>query len=167
MRCCAALLRVVPPGVVPLCAVLFCFACLVPLLAVSCPLALPVALGSFAFRRCISLRSPALCALCCVCLAVVCLCVLFCAAVLCAVCALRCRAVLSLSSALCAVLCSAVLVCLRCAARVVCAFSGTCCCGALLCVVPEALLPKGKRPGCLPTGTGKGAGLCMLCARCA
>ena len=32
--------------------------------------------------------------------------------------------------------------------------------------VPKALLPKGKRPGCLPTGTGKRAGLCVLCARC-
>ena len=33
--------------------------------------------------------------------------------------------------------------------------------------VPKALLPKGKRPGCLPTGTGKRAGLCVLFARCA
>ena len=33
------------------------------------------------------------------------------------------------------------------------------------CGVPKALLPKGKRPGCLPTGTGKRAGLCVLCAR--
>ena len=32
-------------------------------------------------------------------------------------------------------------------------------------VVPKALLPKGKRPGCLPTGKGKRAGLCVLCAR--
>ena len=39
------------------------------------------------------------------------------------------------------------------------------CCVALWCVVPKALLPKGKRPGCLPTGTGKRAGLCVLCAR--
>ena len=31
--------------------------------------------------------------------------------------------------------------------------------------VPKALLPKGKRPGCLPTGKGKRAGLCVLCAR--
>ena len=45
------------------------------------------------------------------------------------------------------------------------------CCG-LWCVsccvrycVPKALLPKGKRPGCLPTGKGKRAGLCVLCAR--
>ena len=31
--------------------------------------------------------------------------------------------------------------------------------------VPKALLPKGKRPGCPPTGKGKRAGLCVLCAR--
>ena len=31
--------------------------------------------------------------------------------------------------------------------------------------VPKALLPKGKRPGCLPTGKGKRARLCVLCAR--
>ena len=40
------------------------------------------------------------------------------------------------------------------------------CSVVLCCVVPKALLPKGKRPGCLPTGTGKRAGLCVLCARC-
>ena len=39
-------------------------------------------------------------------------------------------------------------------------------CGVVWCGVPKALLPKGKRPGCLPTGTGKRAGLCVLCARC-
>ena len=39
--------------------------------------------------------------------------------------------------------------------------------GVVWCDVPKALLPKGKRPGCLPTGTGKRAGLCVLCARCA
>ena len=37
--------------------------------------------------------------------------------------------------------------------------------GVVWCGVPKALLPKGKRPGCLPTGTGKRAGLCVLCAR--
>ena len=41
---------------------------------------------------------------------------------------------------------------------------GVLCCVALRCV-PKALLPKGKRPGCLPTGKGKQAGLCVLCAR--
>ena len=40
-------------------------------------------------------------------------------------------------------------------------------CGVVWCGVPKALLPKGKRPGCLSTGTGKRAGLCVLCARCA
>ena len=40
-------------------------------------------------------------------------------------------------------------------------------CRVVWCGVPKALLPKGKRPGCLPTGTGKRAGLCVLCARCA
>ena len=39
--------------------------------------------------------------------------------------------------------------------------------GVVWCGVPKALLPKGKRPGCLPTGTGKRAGLCVLCASCA
>ena len=39
-------------------------------------------------------------------------------------------------------------------------------CGVVWCGVPKALLPKGKRPGCLPTGKGKRAGLCVLCARC-
>ena len=33
------------------------------------------------------------------------------------------------------------------------------------CVVPKALLPKGKTPGCLPTGKGKRAGPCVLCVR--
>ena len=43
----------------------------VPLLAVLCAWALSVALWSCAFRRCVLWFSPALCALCCVCLAVV------------------------------------------------------------------------------------------------
>ena len=38
-------------------------------------------------------------------------------------------------------------------------------CGVVWCGVAKALLPKGKRPGCLPTGKGKRAGLCVLCAR--
>ena len=38
--------------------------------------------------------------------------------------------------------------------------------GVVWCGVPKALLPKGKRPGCLPTGKGKRAGLCVSCARC-
>ena len=39
-------------------------------------------------------------------------------------------------------------------------------CGVVWCGVPKALLPKGKRPGCLPTGKGKRAGLCVWRARC-
>ena len=135
VRCCAALLPVVPPGVVLLGAVLFCLARLVPLLVVPCPLVLPVALGSCALRRCVSRCLPALCALCCVCFVVACWCVLLFDAVLCAVCVLGWRAVCSLSSPLCAVLCCAVLVRLRCAVRVVRAVAGARCCGALLCVV--------------------------------
>ena len=52
-------------------------------------------------------------------------------------------------------------------AGLVCAVVGASCCGVSLCVVPKALLRKGKRPGCLPMGKGKRAGLCVLCARCA
>ena len=39
-------------------------------------------------------------------------------------------------------------------------------CGVVWCGVPKALLPNGKRPGCLPKGKGKRAGLCVLRARC-
>ena len=141
--CCAALLRVVPPGVVLLCAVLFFCARVVPLLVVPCPLALPVPLGPCALRRCFLRCSPALCALCCACFVVACCCVLLFAAVLCAVCVLGCRAVLSLSSRLRAVLCFAVLVRLRCAVRVVRAVAGAWCCGALLCVVLFSLMFSG------------------------
>ena len=58
VRCCAALLRVVPPGVVLSCAVLLCCARLVPLLVAPCLLALPVALGPCALRRCVLRCSP-------------------------------------------------------------------------------------------------------------
>ena len=37
-------------------------------------------------------------------------------------------------------------------------------CGVVWCA--EGAVTKGQRPGCLPTGTGKRAGLCVLCARC-
>ena len=40
-------------------------------------------------------------------------------------------------------------------------------CGVVCCGVLKALLPNGNRPGCLPKGKGKRAGLCVLCARCA
>ena len=125
LRCCAALLRVVPPGVVLLCGVLFCCARLVPLLVVPCPLALPVTLGRCALRRCVLRCSPVVCALCCVCFVVVWWCALLFAALLCAVCVLGCCAVCSLSSPLSAVLCFAVLVRLRCAVRVVRAVAST------------------------------------------
>ena len=74
-------------------------------------------------------------------------------------CAVVCRGVPCCGVVCCAVLCCAVLCCavLWCAVL---------CCAVLWCGVPKALLPKGKRPGCLPTGTGKQAGLCVLCARC-
>ena len=135
VRCCAALLRVVPPGVVLLRAVFFCCACLVSLPVVPCPLALPVALGPCALRRCFLRCSPALCALCCVSFVVARWCALLFAAVLRAVCVLGCRAVFSLSSPLCAVLCPVVLVHLRRAVRVVRAVAGAWGSGALLCVV--------------------------------
>ena len=86
-RCCAAALRVSLPGVVLFCAVLCCVAPLMPFFAVLCPRALSVALGSCADQRCVLLGSPALCALCCVCFAVVCWYLLLVAAVLCAACA--------------------------------------------------------------------------------
>ena len=64
LRCCAALLLVVSPGVVLLCGVLFCCTRLVPLLVVPCPLVLPVALGPCALRRSVLRCSPALCVFC-------------------------------------------------------------------------------------------------------
>ena len=42
-------------------------------------------------------------------------------------------------------------------------------CGVLVRRLPgcaEGAVTKKKRSGCLPTGTGKRAGLCVLCARC-
>ena len=153
VRCWAALLRVGPPGVVLLCAVLFCGARLVPLLVVPCPLALPVALGPCALRRCVLQCSPALCALCCVCFVMAFWCAQLFAALLCAVCVLGCCAVRSLSSPLCAVLCFAVLVRLRCAVRVVRAVAGASCCGALLCVVLFPLVCCGALLGLVARGS--------------
>ena len=101
VRCCVALLRVVPPGVVLSCAVLLCCARLVPLLVVLCPLALPVVLGPCALRRCVLRCSPALCALCCVCFVVARWCVLLFAALL--------RAVLCVPRPLRSVRCCALL----------------------------------------------------------
>ena len=152
VRCCAVLLRVVPPGVVLLCALLFCCARFLPLLVVPRPLALPVALGPSALRRCVLRCSPVLCALCCVCYVVVCWCALLFAALLCAVCALGCCAVRSLSTPLCALLCVAMLLRLRCAVRVVRAVAGPWCCGALLCVVLFALVFCGAVLGLVARG---------------
>ena len=152
VRCCAALLRVVSPGVVLSCAVLLCCARLVPLLIAPCPLALLVALGSCALRRFVLRCSPALCALCCVCFVVARWCVLLFAALLCAVCVPGCCAVRSLSSPLCAVLCFAVLVRSRCAVRVVRAVAGAGCCGALLCVVLCPLVCRGAALGLVARG---------------
>ena len=141
VRCCAALLRVVSPGVVLSCAVLLCCARLVPLLVAPCPL-----------RRCVLQCSPALCALCCVCFVVARWCMLLFAALLCAVCVPGCCAVRSLSSPLCAVLCFAVLVRSRCAVRVVRAVAGAWCCGALLCVVLCPLVCRGAALGLVARG---------------
>ena len=153
-RCCAALLRGVPSGVVLLCAVLLCCAGSMPLLVVPCPLVLPVALGPCPVRHFALRCSPALCALCCVCFVVACRCALLFAAVRRAVFVLGCCAVRSLSSPLCAVLCLAVLVHLRCAVRVLRAVAGAWCCGALLCVVLFPLVfcvavPGLVAPSCL------------------
>ena len=156
VRCCvlwcavylgAVLRRVAPPSVVLFCAVLFCFACLVPLLAVSGPRALSVALAFYTFRRSVLWCFAVLCALCCVGVAVVWWCVLLFAAVVGAVVVLRCLAVRSMSSLLCVVLCCAMLVRLRCAVRVVCAVSGARCCGALMCVVLLTVVCCGAVPG--------------------
>ena len=152
VRCCAALLRVVSPGVVLSCAVLLCCAGLVPLLVAPCPLALLVALGPCALRRCVLRCSPALCALCCVCFVVARWCVLLFATLLCAVCVPGCCALRSLSSPLCVVLCFAVLVRSRCAVRLVRAVAGAWCCDALLCVVPFPLVCRGAALGLVARG---------------
>ena len=152
VRYCAALLRVVPPGVVLSCAVLLFCGGLVPLLVAPCPLALPIALGPCALPCCVVRCSPALCAVCCVCFLVAWLCVLLFAALLCAVCVPGCCAVRSLSSPLRTVLCFAVLVRLRCAVRVVRVVAGAWCCGALLCVVLFPLVCCGAVLGLVARG---------------
>ena len=113
---------------VPGCGAVPCCARWVPLLVAPCPLALPVALGPCALRRCVLRCSPVLCvfcrgavvravvgrsALCCVCPGVLC-------------CAFP------VLSAPCGV-CFAVLVRLRCAVRVVLAVAGAWCCGVPWC----------------------------------
>ena len=136
-----------------LCAVLCCASLgAVPLLVAPCPLALPVALGPCALRRCVLRCSPALCALCCVCFVVARLCLLLFAALPCAVCVSGCCAVRSLCSLFCAVLCFAVLVPSRCAVRVVRAVAGAWCCGALLCVVLFPVVCRGAVLGLVARG---------------
>ena len=152
VRCCAALLRVVPLGVVLSFAVLLCCAGLVPLLVAPCPLALPVALGPCALRCCIVRCSPALCAVCYVFFVVAWWCMLLFAALLCAVCVPGCCALLSLFSLLGAVLRFAVLVRLGCAVRLVRAVAGPWCCGALLCVVLFPLVCRGAVLGLVARG---------------
>ena len=129
-----------------------CCARVVPLLVAPCPLALPVALGPCALRRCVLRFSPALCALCCVCFVVARWCVLLFAALPCDVCVSGCCAVRSLCSPFCAVLCFAVLVRSCCAVRVVRAAAGAWCCGALLCVVLFPVVCRGAVLGLVARG---------------
>ena len=143
---CCALCRPV------LCCRVLCCARLVPLLVAPCPLALPVALGPRALRRCVLRCSPALCALCCVCFVVARWCVLLFAALPYAVCVSGCCAVRSLCSPFCAVLCFAVLVRSRCAVRVVRAVACAWCCGALLCVVLFPVVCRGAVLGLVARG---------------
>ena len=122
VRCCAALLRVVSPGVVSSCAVLLCCARLVPLLVAPCPLALPAALGPCALRRSVLRCSPALCVFCrgAVVRAVVRRSVLCCV----------CPGVLCCAFPVLSALCGAVL---RCAgALALCCSCGACCCWRLV-----------------------------------
>ena len=136
-----------------LCAVLCCASLgAVPLLVAPCPLALPIALGPCALRRCVLGCAPALCALCCVCFVVARWCLLLFAALPCAVCVSGCCAVRSLCSLFCAVLCFAVLVPSRCAVRVVRAVAGAWCCGALLCVVLFPVVCRGAVLGLVARG---------------
>ena len=138
VRCCAALLRVVSPGVVLSCALLRSFG------AAAC-----CALPSGAARRPRALCSAALC------FAALCFAVF--PRAVCSVLCVFCRgavvrAVRSLCSPLCAVLCFAVLVRSRCAVRVVRAFAGAWCCGALLCVVLFPVVCRGAVLGLVARG---------------
>ena len=135
-----------------LCCRVLCCARLVLLLVAPCPLALPVALGPCALRRCVLRCSPAMCALCCVCFVVAWWCVLLFAALPCAVCVSGCCAVRSLCSPFCAVLCFAVLVRSRCAVRVPRAVACAWCCGALLCVVLFPVVCRGAVLGLVARG---------------
>ena len=138
VRCCAALLRVVSPGVVLSCALLRSFG------AAAC-----CAVPSGAARRPRALCSAALC--------VAALCFAVFPRAVCSVLCVFCRgavvrAVRSLCSPLCAVLCFAVLVRSRCAVRVVRAVAGAWCCGALLCVVLFPVVCRGAVLGLVARG---------------
>ena len=122
LRCCAALLRVVSPGVVLLCAVLFCCARLVSLLVVPCPLVLPVALGICALRRCVLRCSPTLCVFCC--------CVVVSAVLRRSVLCYVCPGVLCCAFPVLSTLCGAVL--RRAGALALCCSCGVCCCWRLV-----------------------------------
>ena len=138
-----------------------CFARLVPLLAVWCPWALSVALWSCAFRHCVFWFSPALCALCCVCLAVVCRCVLLFAAVLCAVCVccvcpgVSCCAFPVLSPLCGVVRCCAVGLALCCSCGVRCLRCLVLWRVALCCAVSCGVLWRGAGSGCPRLSSGR------------
>ena len=137
--CCAE-----SPGVVLLCAVLFCCARLVPLLVLPCPLVLPVALGPCALRRSVLRCSPAL--------SVFCRCVVVCAVVrrsaLCCVYPWVLRGAFPVLSGLCGAV-------LRCAgALALCCSCGACCCwrpvlwcAAVCCAVSFGVLWCGAGSG--------------------
>ena len=106
------------PDDVLLCAVLFCCARLVPLLVVSCPLVLPVALGHCALRRSVLRCSAAQC--------VFCRCVVVCAVFRRSALCCECPWVLCCAFPVLSTLCGTVL---RCAgALALCCLCGACCC---------------------------------------
>ena len=122
VRCCAALC---PPV---LCCPVLCCARWVPLLVLPCPLALPVALGPCALRRCVLRCSPVLCVFC---RGAVVRAVVRCSALCCV-----CPGVLCCAYPVLSALCGAVLRCAggsRCAVRVVRAVAEAWCCGVPWC----------------------------------
>ena len=132
------------PGVVLLCAVLFCCARLVPALVVPCPLALPVALGPCALRCCVFRCSPSLCVFC---RGVVVRAVVRRSALCCV-----CPGVLCCAFPVLSPLCGAVL---RCAgALALCCSCGACCCWSL--VLWCAAVCCGVSFGVLWCGAGSG-----------
>ena len=162
LRCCVlccgvslgAVLRVFSPSVVLLCAVLFGFVRLVPLLVVPCPLALPVALGSCAFL-CFVVFSCAVCFVLCV----------FCRGVLVRAVGRRCALYCVLSGVSC---CGFPVLSAPCGAALRCAGSfALCCwcglrwcwrlvlwCAALCCAVFLGVLWCGAGSGCLRFSSG-------------